>query len=262
MSLTAEQQAARAGKMTASRVAVLMRGDADGIMRLYREMVGYLPEENLSDVWPVQLGSATEQLNLDWYVKKYRHTVIKRGFVTIHPTLEWMAATLDGWDSDDSHPIECKHCGGFEPIEVLVDRYQPQCQWQMLVTDAKLCALSVIMGAREPVVEFIKCAPAYQQEMLERADYFMMCVALKKPPVHMAPIEPPGEPEAVYDMRGNNAWADYAVTYLENEDAADRYEEAKKGLKALVPEDAKRVHGAGIRVTRDRAGRLHIRKDV
>ena len=35
--LTAEQIAVRRGKMTASRVGVLMRGDRDGIMRLYRK---------------------------------------------------------------------------------------------------------------------------------------------------------------------------------------------------------------------------------
>lgn len=263
MSLSLEQRAARRGKMTASRVAVLMTADAEGIMRLYQEMIGELLEEDLSNVWAVQLGAATESLNLDWYAKKFRHAVTRRGEVWTNDVLDWMAATLDGWDADDRHPIECKHVGGFEPLEVLVDRYQPQCQWQMLVTGALQCALSVIMGAREPIVEFIKADPDYQQEMLDRADYFMMCVALRQPPVKIAePVEPPGEPDAVIDMRGNNAWTDYAMSFMENEDAADRYEEAKKGLKGLVPENAKRCFGAGIRVTRDRAGRLHIRRDV
>jgi hypothetical protein len=70
MSLTAEQIRARQGKLTASRVACLMHGDAAKIMQLYREMIGEGEPENLDHVWPVRLGSATEQLNLDWFEMK------------------------------------------------------------------------------------------------------------------------------------------------------------------------------------------------
>ena len=70
MSLSAEQLKAREGKLTASRVAVLMKGDAEGIMQLYKEMIGEGEPENLDHIWPVRLGSATESLNLDWYEMK------------------------------------------------------------------------------------------------------------------------------------------------------------------------------------------------
>ena len=39
MPLTAEQRAMRAGKLTASRVRVLMQGDAAGIYQLYQELI-------------------------------------------------------------------------------------------------------------------------------------------------------------------------------------------------------------------------------
>ena len=70
--LTAEQLKARDGKLTASRVACLMTGDAEKIMNLWREMVGdpSFVADDLSGVWPVQLGSATEMLNLDWYTRR------------------------------------------------------------------------------------------------------------------------------------------------------------------------------------------------
>src|SRR5580692_4986560 len=154
MPLTAAQLQKREGKLTASRVAALMTGDAEKIINLWRFMVGdpnYI-EEDLSDVWPVQLGNATEALQIEWYERKRKTSVTRRGEVVVG-SLSWMAATLDGWDLTRDCPIECKHVGGFESSEVIVARYAPQTTWQMLCTETKECALSVIMGAKEPVVE-------------------------------------------------------------------------------------------------------------
>src|SRR5262245_47111930 len=94
--LTAAQVEARKGKLTASRVAVLMNGDAEGIMRLYQEMRGELAEEDLSGVWPVRLGEATEALNIEWCERKGLK-VSGQGAVIQSSKLEFAAATLDGW---------------------------------------------------------------------------------------------------------------------------------------------------------------------
>jgi hypothetical protein len=261
VSLTAEQQAQRKGKLTASRVSVLMKGDPAGILRLYREMIGEEVEENLDHVWPVQLGSATEKLNLDWYERKNNTILHGRGLVVQHPTLDWAAATLDGFDADNVCPVECKHVGGREPLEVIIDRYQPQMQWQMACTRSKKCALSVIMGANEPIVEYVPFAIDYTAEMFERAEHFMMCVSMKMPPVKLAPIGPPVIPHSVRDMSRNNKWAHNAIEWLTTKEASDRCDLAQKALKAMVlPEDLK-VFGHGVRITRDRAGRLSLRKD-
>src|SRR5580765_5201944 len=154
--LNAEQIAARTGKLTGSRIACLMQGDAEKIMQLWLEMTddpSFVPED-LSRVWPVRLGECTEQLQLDWYELK-NAAVTRRGEVVIHPRYPWAAATLDGWIDDLDCPIECKHVGGREPLEVIIERYWPQMGWQMECTGAQQCALSVIMGANEPIVEFI-----------------------------------------------------------------------------------------------------------
>lgn len=97
--LTPDQLKAREGKLTASMVAPLMTGDEQKLMDLWRLMVGdpdYVAE-NLDNVWPVQLGSATEHLNLDWYEKKYQCKVSRRGQVISMIGTEWAACTLDGW---------------------------------------------------------------------------------------------------------------------------------------------------------------------
>jgi hypothetical protein len=261
MSLSIEQLKARKGKLTASRVSVLMKGDEEGIMRLYQEMIGdpaFVPDD-LSHVWPVRLGEATEQLNLSWYSEK-NGGLSRHGEVAIHHRYPWAAATLDAWIDDLQCPIEAKHVGGREPLEIVIERYQPQMQWQMFITDATQCALSVIMGASEPTIDFIPRDQEYIGIMIERGKQFMDCVAQRKPPVALPPIAAPIDASKVYDMQGNNAWADSALTWLDTKEAADECKNAEKILKSLVPEDAKKCHGHSIQITRDRAGRLSLRK--
>jgi len=257
--LTAEQIAARKGKLTASRVACLMTADPVKIMQLYREMLGEEEPEDLSDVWPIRLGEATEAVQLEWFAKK-NGLITRCGEVVVHPTLTWAAATLDAWYEDLRCPVECKHVGGREPLEVIIDRYQPQMQWQMLVTGAEQCALSVIMGANEPVVEFIERDDEYGQEMIKRGAQFMDCVMKRRPPVALDPVVAPIDATKLYDFTSNNAWAMSAADWIETKEDAARCKEAEKILKAIVPVDAKKCRGHGIQITRDRAGRLSLRE--
>lgn len=256
--LSPEQREARQGKLTASRIACLMEGDRAKILRLWREMVGLEAEEDLSTVWPVQLGAATEQLQLDWYAAK-NSPVIRRGEFVQNPVVVWAGCTLDGWDAVLACPIEAKHVGGFEPIEILIDRYQPQMHWQMVCTGAVQCALSIIRGAAEPIVEYIDLDQSYANELVVRGDQFMKFVAAKQPPVELPPIAPPCDPTKLIDMTGNNQWATHAAAWLSNKRAHDACADAKDVLKSLVPENAKRCFGYGVQITRDRAGRLSLR---
>ena len=63
-------------------------------------------------------------------------------------------------------------------------------------------------------------------------------------------------------MTGNNTWANEGDVWLNTKDAAFQNKNAEKILKAVVPEDAKKCHGHGIQITRDRAGRLSLREFV
>ena len=112
--LTQAQLEARAGKLTGSRIACLMTADTAAIMQLYLEMIGEKEPEDLSDIWAVQLGMATEELQVDWFQQKHG-AVIRRGEVVKHVKLPWAAATLDGWCAPLDLPVEAKHVGGREP---------------------------------------------------------------------------------------------------------------------------------------------------
>lgn len=257
--LTPIQHEARKGRLTGSRIACLMTADAPAIMRLYREMIGLEQPEDLSRVWPVQLGSATEQLNLDWYEMK-GNPLSRRGEVVIHPHHDWAAATLDAWDQALACPVEAKHCGGREPFEVIVDRYQPQMQWEMECTTASQCVMSVIMGANEPVVEYIERDAGYAAEMVKRGEQFIRCVMRQIEPVVLPAVPPPVDASKIYDFAGNNQWANSAAIWLATKASARECIEAEKYLKSIVPEDAKKVIGYGVQITRDRARRLSLRE--
>ena len=263
--LSPEQIEKRKDKLTASRVAVLMTGDAEGIMRLYLEMIGEQQPEDLSAVWPVQLGIATEQVNLDWFERKQKVAVTRRGEVVIHCDYSWAACTIDGWVQQGfvGYPIECKHVGGREPLEVIIERYFPQCLWQMACTSAKQCALSVIVGANEPVVEYIDRDDPYIEEMVKRGKKFMTCVAARLVPVTLPAVPPPVPHDAMIelDMTADSTWKKHAGIYLQSYQAAASAKEFEKIIKSLVGENVRKAFGWGIRVTRDKANRLSLREE-
>ena len=288
MSLTPEQRAAREGKLTASRVGVLMNGGDEALYDLWRELTGdpsHVPAD-LSDVWAVQLGTVTEELNLDWYQRRTGREVTRRGEVVISRERPWASCTLDGWDG--AYPsergqagpgmarrgtagrgearqgmepavIEAKHVSGFEPLETIVARYTPQLMWQQYVTGSRLAVLSIIQGAREPVIEDVPLDDDYLAELLRRADEFWRCVVSLTPPVAPPPVAPPLPAAArTIDMSGSNAWAAHASAWIEHRDGAVAFRTAEKEIKALVPEDASRAHGHGVEVKRARNGALRI----
>lgn len=261
MALTPEQIAAREGKLTASGIAALMTGDKAKIYNLWRELIGdpSWEYEDLSDVWPVQLGNATEKLHLEWVAKK--HGLIGRmGEVVVcqTPGKSWAACTLDAWSYTHKCPIEAKHVGGFETREAIVQRYYPQMTWQMIVCAASRCMLSVIEGAREPVQEFIAYDYEYAKELTARAEAFMEHVRNLTPPVDLDPIREPVRPFKTYDFSTNNEFVSAAADWIETRALAQKHKDADTTIKALVPADAVIVTGGGVEARRDRANRLKI----
>ncbi len=263
MSLTPEQIALRDGRLTASRVKALMGGDQKELLALWEEMVGIREPDDLDAVWPVRLGAVTEQLNLDWYERKEKTTVIKRGEV-IFGKPDWMACTLDGWDREQGIPVEAKHVGGFETPDVVLARYQPQLHWTMIVTRANKIAFSVIYGAKEPVVEFIEYDKAYGADLIVRAEEFMKFVWSFTPPVVLPSIQPPVLAEKTVEMKDTpqaNMWGEQAATWLENVDHRKKADDAEKELKGMMPADAKIAKGNGVKITRAKNGALSVRRE-
>lgn len=263
MALSPEQIAAREGKLTASAVGILVSGDKQRILNLWREMIGdpaYVAED-LSGVWPVQLGTATEALNLDWYARKTGHDVVCRGHVRVHRDYDWAAATLDALDPTIPCPIECKHVGGWEKTETVIQRYMPQMHWQMECTNTRKCAISIIQGAAEPYIEYINYDQAYADELMARGLKFMQHVWNMTEPVVLdqaAPVYMPHDQLREINALGDNRFAQLASQWLDNKKANAEFDEAVKGLKEKLPYDGKRIYGYGVQVKRAKNGSLRI----
>ncbi len=260
--LTGAQKLAREGKLTASKVSCLMTGDKEKIMQVWRELCGdsSYQEENLDDVWPVQLGLITEPLNLEWYTKKTGHILSRHGEVVQHPNYNWAAATLDAFDGIIPGPIEAKCVGGFDPIEKVIERYQPQIQWQLEVTECNQAVLSVIEGGRVPRLVNLDRDKSYADELMARALRLMEHVWNMTPPVEMEPIELKRISRLKdYDMMGNNRWAAAASDWLKHKEAAKLWETSVETIKGLIENDAASATGYGITAKRDRANRISIK---
>jgi hypothetical protein len=72
-------------------------------------------------------------------------------------------------------------------------------------------------------------------------------------------IEPPRprlEAVRTVDMNTSNSWAEFAAVFRRTRSAYHEHEDAKAGLKKLVPEDAKEALGHGLRAKRSKNGAI------
>ena len=113
---------------------------------------------------------------------------------------------------------------------------------------------------RTHLIEFIERDEEYAAEMVKRGKQFMDCVAARREPVALPAVAAPIDASTVYDMQGDNRWASNAFDWMATKEPADKCKEAEKILKSIMPDDAKKCHGHGVQITRDRAGRLSLRK--
>jgi predicted phage-related endonuclease len=262
--LNAAQIARRIGKLGGSDMNIVMGGDAQKINNLWLEKMGDKIPDDLSEIWEVYRGSETEEMHLNW-IERYGFDgvvgISRRGNSIDHYRYDWAMCTLDGWVNELSCPVEVKWTNGHEPFDpVILNRYFPQCQWQMEMTGADQCAISVVMGAVRPVVDFIKRDVDYAKQMLARGWTFIQHVRNKTPPVDMPMVPLPVDATRVVDMTGNNEWANQSGIWSDLRDSAAAYDDAAKILKSLVPPDAKRCFGHGVQITRNRLGHLSLRE--
>src|SRR6188472_3281767 len=79
-----------------SDARIIMGGDEEALIRLWQEKRGEAKPVDLSGELLVQLGLVTEELNRAWYERNSGFRVAHRQMRKFHPTIIWMAATLDG----------------------------------------------------------------------------------------------------------------------------------------------------------------------
>ena len=142
--------------------------------------------------------------------------------------------------------------------EGAAEKYMPQLQHNMWVTNAKASVLSIITGGGKWVEITLSADPLYQHLLLTAEKKFWRCVETGDPP-RLFGIEPPRpriEAVRIVDMSASNTWAEFANVFLNTRQAHLEHEKSKSELKSLMPEDAKEAIGHGIRAKRSKAGAI------
>jgi len=242
-----------------SDARIIMGDDENDLLRLWREKRGELEPEDLSGNLIVQLGVVTEPLNHLWYERNTGHKVKDIQLRVIHPVIKWMAATLNGVVEPGGAVFEAKFMLPWSfSEEAAAEKYMPQLQHNMWVTNATTAVLSIITGGGKWVEITVHADALYQHLLLTAEKKFWRSVESGDLP-RLFFVEPPRPRiEAVrsVDMSSSNAWAEFAGVFRQTRPAYLQHESAKTELKGLMPEDAKEATGHGIRAKRSKSGAI------
>jgi predicted phage-related endonuclease len=242
-----------------SDARIIMGKDEKALLRLWREKRGEEPPLDLSSVLVVQLGLATEDLNRRWYELNSGHRVSDVQRHTLHRTLPWMAATLDGLVKETGAVFEAKFMLPWSfSEEAAAEKHMAQLQHNMLVAGTRKSVLSIITGGGNWIELSIEADPIYQTILIAAEKAFWRAVKTGETPVLFDCESPKPRIEAVrvVDMNASNSWAEFASLFCETRQAHADHERAKSELKALMPEDAKEARGHGIRAKRSKSGAI------
>jgi putative phage-type endonuclease len=240
-----------------SDARIIMGSDEAALIQLWREKRGEAEPEDLSGNLVVQLGAATEELNRTWYERNTRRRVTDVQRKIKHPTIPWMAATLDGVVEGIEAVFEAKFMLPWSfSEEAAGEKYMAQLQHNMWVTHLRTSVLSVITGGGKWVEITIPMDPLYLSVLVSAEKKFWRCVQSGETP-HLINAEPPRpriEAIRIVDMSSSNSWAEFAALFRSTRGAFLDHERAKSELKALIPEDAKEAIGHGVRAKRSKSG--------
>ena len=242
--------------------ARIIMGDAeDALVRLWREKRGEVEPEDLSDNLIVQLGLATEDLNRRWYEANTGQIIADIQRQVRHPTLHWMAATLDGRVQSNEAVFEAKFMLPWSfSEEAAVEKHAPQLQHNLWVVAGRTAVLSVITGGGKWVQIEVPADPLYQHLIVTAERKFWRCVESGERPTPFG-VEPPKPRIAavrIVDMSASNAWSEFAGTFTRTHPAFLEHERARSELKSLVPEDARQAIGHGVRAKRSKSGAITL----
>tara|TARA_R110000824_G_scaffold2808_1_gene12804 strand:- start:2792 stop:3613 length:822 start_codon:yes stop_codon:yes gene_type:complete len=237
----------------------------------WRILIGEDSSEDLSDVFRVQLGIETEELNARFFSIRSGMSVDRsveaRG---LHQAKDedYMVCQPDGFVNAYGGVrslFEAKHSGHMGNMESQIDRYYPQLQHNMYVTETQSAYLSVIFGNQDPEYCEIMRDDEWISRYLPVARDFWRCVITKTPPLEGRPVPKgkviiAGRMEITPDHPSHNEFHSASVAYIESKEASKKHEESKEQLKSLTPEGIQVTLGSLVEVRRDRRGYARIRE--
>ena len=249
LSKTPEWLANRQTGIGGSDAGKIMTGNAETLLKLWREKRGEEEGDDLSDILPVQMGTWTEPLNRYWFTKQTGKPVSEDMRECRHDN-GISRCELDGWIVGESAIFEAKHTNAFAKSGEVQEKYYWQVQHQMACSGAERCYLSVFFGNMKWECFTIERNDADIERLLEAEEAFWKHVQDGTPPVVVGAVAAVSHDEmrTVYapDEPFANEFADFAATWKDNQGASKKFTKADKGLKALVGSDVKNLFGFGL----------------
>lgn len=257
----------RIGMTTASCAPLIVNGSAGEIYQHWLERTGQAQPEDLTDNFPVQWGKHNETFVLDWHQRRTLAPITERQRFIPHPTLPKIGCTLDGYREADNAVIECKVLNPFARSTEFVPFYAPQVLVQMRCRGAA-CGVLLVQQGNTPAVEYdIHVDEAYERTVFERLAAFQICVDTMTPPGPPPPAPIPRERWRSIDLDARPCpnWGHAMMPTLnlwrDTRDSAAMHDQAKKDVKALLPEDVGCVTYGAITVSRSRNGAVTIKEE-
>ena len=251
-----------------SDMVSLMKGDWQKLYQIKKGLVG---RDDLSSMFNVQLGTFTEDFNMQWAEKIYeltfkpQHSVSKQyGNIKLQGTLDGIAkSTATNYDIG----IECKHTHSMNTMENMINFYMPQIQFYSYLSGINKMILSVIFGNKWEAVE-IESSNAYQEKLLQSIKMFWEHITHNKEPDGTNPIVLDNNitnkirinGKTKRDVSKSNSFTEACTDYLLHEDTAKLFEKAKKQLKEEIKHDESEVYNDVLSIKRDKRGSIRITK--
>ena len=258
MNHTPEWHAERRKGIGGSDANIIMRGSPQDVRDLWLEKRGLREPENLDWEVPVQIGIATEELNIRFLERAIKEPIDRTQAHLVSVNHPFMRMNPDGLTP--THLIEAKHSGERAEMAALLERYTPQLTHGMIVTGRKLSILSVFFGNRSHEWQVVPLDEWYAADLIEREEAFWNAVQTGEPlpewPVIASPVPP--EQWRTVDMTGRNQWASAAADWLLHKEHAKVFGQAERALKDLMEPDVGLAHGAGVQIKRAKNSSLRI----
>tara|TARA_R100000458_G_scaffold52597_1_gene54247 strand:+ start:8178 stop:8957 length:780 start_codon:yes stop_codon:yes gene_type:complete len=240
----------------------ICRGDW---LNLWNEKTGRAVPEDLTWKLAVQIGIATEKVNLDFLaheleVEIKRDVELKQdGFMMSH---------LDGVIANPTNDIlvEAKHTYENNDVEKVAQYYYPQLQHYLMHAKADEIYLSIIFGNSKHIWTSIESDPEFQKTLYKREAAFWKFVEDDKEPQGFEDliVEPPKDIKLdgmiAVDMNNNMKWKDFSKQYLDTKPYVAHNKSCADELKKLVKDDCRKAEGAGVVITRNKKNILTIRE--
>ena len=265
----------RTGFIGGSDMMTIMDGDWE---YLWRIKTGRTEPDDLSDVFPVQLGIATEEFNMS-LVEQHTNKTFKRqyGFGVWWDGVP-LKATLDGYHvvTDEENlargaiGAECKHTHERNTLDFQLRKYMPQIQFYIWVGNLEYMHFANIFGNRE----WKMCKVARNDEYIEAMktplkQFWKFVNDDQQPQLPHYPVMQQGinhikiDDMISRDMNKDNQFMDRAHTFIDTKDAHKVHESAKADLKAMLADNERELISDILSVKRTKSGvRITAKKEV